>query len=309
MSARGDPLLELFRVHLALERRLSAHTVRAYLSDLHQFRRVVEPSRSLADVTREDVRRFLSVLHARGVGPRSMARKLSSLRAFYAWLLREGVPSDPTGGVARPRERRSLPAALSEAQAKALVESPTPGGRGARDRAILELLYGSGLRVGELVTLTWEHVDLRSGLVRVRGKGGRERVVPMGRACVAALEEYLASQPGAGLWGPVFPGKAEGGRMSPRSVHRIVSSWAHRVGLGGVHPHTLRHTFATHLLERGAELRAVQEMLGHASLATTQVYTHLSVERLRAAYRQAHPHGEAPGGAEGGPHHPGPHEP
>jgi len=181
---------------------------------------------------------------------------------------------------------------MSEDDVDSLVEAPEGASElGTRDRLILEMLYGAGLRAAELVQIDVEDIDQKSSLVRVRGKGGKERIVPLGSKTAASLQKYL---PERGRrqekWtGPLIPGRGKDGRMSTRTVHRIVTSWAHRAGLSGVHPHTLRHTFATHLLDRGAELRAVQELLGHASLATTQMYTHLTTERLRKAYMQAHP--------------------
>ncbi len=289
------PLIEEFRRHLTLERRLSPHTVRAYVSDLSQFARVLRllGEGRVEEATREGVRAYLAYLHASGVGARSLARKLASLRSFFGWLT-DRLP-DPTRALSRPKERRALPRVLSESQAHALVEAPANGREARRDRAILELLYGSGLRVSELVGANVEDVDLQARLIHVRGKGGKERIVPMGGFCVEAVTAYLTGRPGDGSWhGPLFPGRGPGGRLSPRTVQRIVARWASRAGVGGVHPHVLRHTFATHLLDRGAELRAVQELLGHASLATTQLYTHLTLERIRTAYEQAHPHAGAP---------------
>jgi len=289
-------VLEGFGRHLALERRLSPHTVRAYLSDLRQLTSVIQRhggNRGIQDATREDVREYLAHLHAAGVGGRSLGRKLSSLRAFYRWLLHGLERQDPTLSLSRPKERRALPRVLSESQAGALVEAPGPDhAEVLRDRAILELLYGSGLRASEVVGANVEDLDLDAGLIRVHGKGGKDRIVPLGRPCIAAMRAHLDQRAAtAGSFqGPLFPGRGSGGRMSSRSIQRIVASWAGRSGVGGVHPHLLRHTFATHLLDRGAELRAVQELLGHTSLATTQIYTHLTLERMRKAYQQAHPH-------------------
>lgn len=290
-----DPLSDAFGRHLALERRLSPHTVRAYLSDLRQFAAILRRTgsqRRIEEATREEVRAYLAHLHSAGVGGRSLGRKLSSLRAFFAWL-GDQEHKDPTAALTRPKERRVLPRVLSESQAGALVESPDPTrSEAARDRAILELLYGSGLRASEVVGADVEDLDLSARLIRVHGKGGKDRIVPLGGPCIAALRAHLENRASsAGSYqGPLFPGRGSGGRMSSRSIQRIVAAWAGRSGMGGVHPHLLRHTFATHLLDRGAELRAVQELLGHASLATTQIYTHLTLERMRKAYQQAHPH-------------------
>ena len=295
-DADAAQLFEEFRRHLAMERRLSPHTVRAYLSDLRQLASVLQQrgaAKEIGEATRDDVRDYLAFLHARGVGGRSLSRKLSSLRAFYGWLLKGVEAYDPTVTLSRPKERRALPRVLSESQAGTLVEAPAPDHAEAlRDRALLELLYGSGLRASEVVGANVEDLDLDARLIRVHGKGGKDRIVPLGRPCIAAVRAHLehrAAEAGS-YQGPLFPGRGRGGRLSTRSVQRIVASWASRSGVGGVHPHLLRHTFATHLLDRGAELRAVQELLGHASLATTQIYTHLTLERMRKAYQQAHPH-------------------
>jgi integrase/recombinase XerC len=290
-------LIEAFRRYLAEERRLSDHTVRAYCSDLRQFARFLNDSgsdRGLLLVMRSDVRRYLARLHGSSASGRTLGRKLASLRSFFSWIGRgAGEDGDPTAVLRRPKERRGLPRALTEEEAASLVESPGTGMvTSLRDRLILEMLYGSGVRASELVLIDMDDVDIRAGLVRVKGKGAKERIVPLGTTVSAILKHYIADRTQTpGDWGgPLFPGRGRDGRMSTRTVQRIVSSWAHRSGLSGVHPHMLRHTFATHLLNRGAEIRAVQELLGHASLATTQVYTHLTTDRLREAYLQAHPH-------------------
>lgn len=245
-------------------------------------------------VTRLEVRAYLAELYSAGLGARTLGRKLASLRSFYVWVGRfSEKAADPTGAMARPKERRGLPKIISEDQIAAIVEAP--GKKTAsdiRDRAILELLYGAGLRASELVGLNLEHVDLDAGLVRVMGKGGKERLIPMGTQARETLRCHIGGLAvGEGrFFGPVFPGKGRHGRLSTRTIQRIIARWATAAGLPGVHPHLFRHSFATHLLDRGAELRAVQELLGHESLATTQTYTHLSTERIRKAYMQAHPH-------------------
>lgn len=291
-----DPI-EAFRRYLAEERRLSDHTAKAYCSDLRQFVKFLKKSgsrRELSHVTRSDVRTYLAHLHRSSTSGRTLGRKLASLRSFFYWLGRGASDdTDPTAILRRPKERRGLPRALTEEETALLVESPgSDPGTSLRDRLILEMLYGTGMRAAELVRTDMEDLDIRSGLVRVRGKGGKERLIPLGSTVVGILKEYITDRPRqSGSWGgPLIPGRGKDGRMSTRTVQRIVSNWAHRSGLSGVHPHMLRHTFATHLLNRGAEIRAVQELLGHASLATTQVYTHLTTDRLREAYLQAHPH-------------------
>jgi integrase/recombinase XerC len=298
-------LIEAFRRYLAAERGLSDHTVKAYCSDLRQFVRFMKMlglGGKLSHVTRSDVRTYLAHLHGSSTSGRTLGRKLASLRSFFSWLGREtSEKADPTAILQRPKERRDLPRALTEEETAILVESPgSDPGTSLRDRLILEMLYGTGMRAAEIVRIDMEDLDTRSGLVRVTGKGGKERLIPLGSTVVSILEEYIAERRrNVGSWGgPLIQGRGKDGRMSTRTVQRIVSNWAHRSGLSGVHPHMLRHTFATHLLNRGAEIRAVQELLGHASLATTQIYTHLTIDRLREAYLQAHPHAGEDGADE-----------
>lgn len=295
-----DELIRRFIFYLQMEKRLSDHTVRAYRSDLEQFDRFLRRSESSCEfvsITREEVRAYLGILHSAGLSPRTLGRKLAALRSFFSWLGRfnESVP-DPTADVSRPRERRELPRIMTEEQVSIMLEED-PGNRlSVRDRSVLELLYGAGLRAAELVTLNIPDIDMDAGLARVRGKGRKERVVPIGSAAMKALRVHIDEvlSEGNDLRGPLFPGKSKDGRLSTRTVQRIVERRARAVGIAGMHPHALRHCYATHLLDHGADLRAVQELLGHASLATTQIYTHLSLERLRESYMQAHPRaGEA----------------
>lgn len=299
--------------HLADGQALSAHTVRAYRGDLERF--LVFLARDFlgkepASVTPEEVdalavRSFLAALHRDGLSARSRGRALSAVRGLFRFARREGVvEADPAAGVTAPRAGRDLPRHLRPGEIEALLEAPgSEGVLGARDRAILELLYASGLRVGELVGLDWRDLDLSARVVRVLGKGGKERMVPFGREAERALRAWLgeweavrAGATGAvgGAGGrdgrePVFLNH-RGGRLTDRSVRRVVDRAVERAAVAaGVHPHTLRHTFATHLLEGGADLRAIQELLGHASLATTQRYTHVDIDRLLGVYRDAHP--------------------
>ncbi len=289
-----DEAIERFLGHLATSR--AAHTVKAYATDLAQFAEVCEQAgvRSPDGVRPEHVRRFLRAFsQARASTP---ARKLYAVRSFYRFLRSRGiVERDPTLEVEAPIRRERLPKALTARQAAQLVESVR--GRepiALRDRAALELLYGAGLRVQELCSLNLLDLDISAGSCRVLGKGSKERVAVFGRAAAEALAEYLA----AGR--PKLLARrdeqalflnAKGGRLTVRSVHRLVSRAAEQAGLRAG-PHTLRHSFATHLLDGGADLRSVQELLGHARIQTTQVYTHLSIERLRKAYEQAHPRAE-----------------
>ena len=281
-----------WREYLRAERQASPHTVRAYLSDLRQFLDATAAT-DPASVGAADVRHWLRMLDGR-TERSSIARKLAAVRGFFQFLVRSGrLATDPTAGLAAPRHRRPLPAHLSLDDVDRLLAAP-PGDRllGLRDRAILELLYSSGLRVAELCGLDWDRLDLATGCVRVMGKGRKERLVPVGRPARRALASYRTALAHAGqavASGPVFRNRG-GGRLTPRSVARRLALHCAR---GGVHtpasPHTLRHTFATHLLGGGADLRAIQEMLGHASLATTQRYTHVDLRRLTEAYDRAHP--------------------
>jgi len=292
--------IERFLAYLASERRASPHTLRAYRTDLGQYASfLADRGESLVRASPSLVRGFLAHV-AGGSGPTGIGRKLSAVRSLYRFLVREGlVAANPARGVASPRLPRRLPRALPEEEVATLVEAPA--GRAdplaLRDRAVLELLYASGLRVAELVGLDVEHVDLSEGLVRVLGKRRKERVVPVGRSAREAIVRYLecgrpalaAGRGGARPGGALFLG-LRGGRLTARSVARRLDRWALAAGLPRhVHPHVLRHSFATHLLGNGADLRGIQELLGHASLSTTQRYTHLDWKRLAEVYDRAHP--------------------
>ncbi|HVO21550.1 MAG TPA: tyrosine recombinase XerC [Anaeromyxobacter sp.] len=290
------PELDLFLAHLETERRASAHTRRAYRQDLEQYARFLAGAgQGLVPSSPAQVRAFL--VHAAGTaGAGSLARKLSAIRSLYRFLVREAIaPGNPARAVASPRQPRNLPEVLTEDEAAALVEAPAlPTPLALRDRAFLELLYASGLRVSELTGLDRGDLDLAQGLVRVLGKGGKERVVPFGKAAATALRRYLEEARPALARGP-RGGEAlflnhRGGRLTGRSVARRVEGWTRAAGLPRhVHPHVLRHCFATHLLGNGADLRGIQELLGHASLSTTQRYTQLDWRKLAAVYDGAHP--------------------
>lgn len=306
-------LLRSFLDYLRLNRSASAHTVRAYESDVSQFLTWVAAARrrplgalTPADIDAAAVRGFLGDLYRRGLTPASAGRKLAALRTFVRYLQREGcLEDDPAAGVGSPKQVRKLPAHLAEHEVPAVLEAPdptTPLGR--RDRAILELFYASGLRLSELVGLDLDDVNLAARMVRVMGKGSKPRVVPFNRAAARALRAYLADRdawpggrPGSGgedgggrrRREPLFL-NYRGGRLSTRSVDRLVRRYSGRASpRGPVSPHALRHSFATHLLGRGADLRTIQELLGHARLSTTQRYTHVNAAQLLAAYRKAHP--------------------
>jgi integrase/recombinase XerC len=291
----ASPEIARFLAYLETERRASAHTSKAYATDLAQYAAYLdELGAAVLPGSPALVRGF--VAHAaRGAGAASLGRKLSTLRSFYAFLVREGLaPGNPARAVAGPRRPKRLPDVLREEEAAALVEAPAgaDGALALRDRAILELLYASGLRVSELVGLDVDDVDLAGGLVRVLGKRRKERVVPFGAPAAEALRRWISegrprlvrrSQPA------LFLG-ARGRRLVQRSIARRLDRWVLAAGLPRhVHPHVLRHSFATHLLGNGADLRGIQELLGHASLSTTQRYTHLDWKRLAEVYDRAHP--------------------
>jgi integrase/recombinase XerC len=304
-----------FLAFLRYNRNVSPHTLRAYDTDLSQFleflavRQAVKPSEvPIGRFDLDGVRDFLAELHRRGNSRASAARRLAALRTFARYLLREErIGEDPTALVGTPKREQTLPAHLGSPDMERLLAAPdsaTPGGR--RDRAVLELFYASGLRLSELVDLDLEDVNLSSRVVRVRGKGGKERLVPFNRSAaeaMRAMNQDAASQPApsaartrrarhALARGPrhaLFL-NLRGGRLSTRSVDRIVRQYVRQAAITqGISPHALRHTFATHLLQAGADLRAIQELLGHANLSTTQRYTHLDVARLMDVYKKAHP--------------------
>jgi integrase/recombinase XerC len=290
--------IERFAAYLEAEKRASPHTRRAYLADLAQYTAfLAEQGAALVPSSPVLVRAFVARAAA-SAGATSLARKLSTLRSFYRFLVREGLaPANPARAVASPRRPKLLPKVLPEEEAAALVEAPPAqqGPLALRDRAFLELLYGSGLRVSELTGLDLADVDLAQGLVRVLGKRRKERIVPFGSSAADALRRWLeegrpvlaaeAPRAGNGLFL-----NHRGGRLSARSVARRIERWVRWAGLPRhVHPHVLRHSFATHLLGNGADLRGIQELLGHASLSTTQRYTHLDWKRLAEVYDRAHP--------------------
>lgn len=297
-------LIASFLNHIELERGLSPHTVRAYRGDLEKFLDFLSSdffSRPAAELRPEDVdalavRSFLAFLTRSGLSKKSQGRTLAAVRSLFRFACREGsLASNPAEGVRTPKQGKTLPRHLRPGEIEALLESAEGSDPLVlRDRAILELLYAAGLRVSELVGLDWQEVDLDSRTVRVVGKGGKERMVPFGKPAADALRAWFAAwdsvrRPAQEVEEPVFLNH-RGGRLSDRSVRRILDRYVDGVAFAsGIHPHTLRHTFATHLLEGGADLRAIQELLGHSSLSTTQKYTHVDIERLLAIYREAHP--------------------
>jgi len=294
------PEIQRFEASLRIERRASTHTLQAYLSDLAQYAGYLAARGApLIPSSPTLVRGFVAAA-AGEAGPVSLARKLSAVRSFYRYLVKEGLAAtNPARAVASPRQPKRLPEVLPEEETAALVEAPGADGDPLhlRDRAFLELLYASGLRVSELTGLDVEGVDLPQGLVRVLGKRRKERIVPVGGQARAALQRYLAdarprlaARPAGRTAGQALFLNFRGGRLTSRSVARLIDGWVKKVGLPRhVHPHVLRHCFATHLLGNGADLRGIQELLGHASLSTTQRYTHLDWKRLATVYDQAHP--------------------
>ena len=236
----------------------------------------------------EDIRAFVAAEHRRGLSPKSLQRRLSAVRSFYRWLLKNArIDASPAAAIRAPKAPRKLPQVLDPDEAKVLVEVPTDVPLGLRDRALLELFYSSGLRLSELCALRWRDLDLDDGLVTVLGKGSKQRSVPVGSHARGALAAWRA-ETGAGNDAPVFPGRH--GPITPRAVQMRLRQLAQRQGLfKRVHPHLLRHSFASHVLESSGDLRGVQELLGHADIATTQIYTHLDYQHLAKVYDAAHP--------------------
>ncbi|GAB4352189.1 MAG: tyrosine recombinase XerC [Candidatus Abyssubacteria bacterium] len=297
-----------FEHYLKKERNASAHTIRAYLADLQDFLSFLThryPSGAsstdsfpLSDIDSLKIRAYLADLHSKNISRRSVARKLSSVRAFFRLIQREGlIEHNPAADISTPKLPRRLPKFLSVEEMKQLLEAPpadTPAG--IRDRAIIETLYSTGVRVAELVSMNLADLDLLGGEVRVIGKGSKQRFVLLGRFAVEALREYLTVRVALdkGLSENKVFLSLNGLPLQVRDIHRIVAKYAKQLWFNRtVSPHVLRHSFATHLLDGGADLRDVQELLGHAMLSTTQIYTHLSAERLRTIYDHAHPHARA----------------
>ena len=284
-----------FLRHLERERNASPHTIRAYGEDLAQFtdhlRRELGREPRPEDTDHLAIRGFLAELHRRGLARSSSARKLAGLRTFFRYLCREGrLEANPARLLATPRRDKRIPAVLDEAQVASLLALPGDAVAAVRGRAILELLYATGMRCAELVALDAGEVDLDARMVRVLGKGRKERVVLFGRRAQEALRAWLACRSRLRPRGDALFLNARGGRLTDRSVRALVARRVEQTALARrCSPHTLRHSFATHLLTRGADLRAIQELLGHASLSTTQRYTHVDTRHLLEVYKKAHP--------------------
>jgi integrase/recombinase XerC len=292
-----------FIKYLTIEKGASEHTCRGYLNDLSHLEGFIlssglypisdEGEVDVSRIDREIIRIYLRALF-RSNKKSSIARKLASIRSFFQYLVRNGVISkNPAKGVATPKTERYIPVTLTIDEIFRMLDAPDKSNPlGLRDRAILELLYSSGIRVGELTQLNCDDVDLELGIIKVLGKGKKERIVPIGSKAIEAIKDYLRKRKflsGNGTEGPLFI-NTRNGRLTDRSVRRIVEKYGKKCGPGrSITPHALRHTFATHLLDAGADLRDIQELLGHVSLSTTQKYTHVSIDGLMDVYDKAHP--------------------
>jgi len=288
-TPENDRLASYLR-YLATERRLSDHSCASYARDINALLELAGAT-PLEDLQTQQIRRYVAQLHANGLSGKTLARMLSAWRGYYRYLARDhGLMRNPCQGLRAPKSEKRLPHALSPDEANRLVEIPVEGPHALRDKAILELFYSSGLRLSELSGLRVEDLNLDDATVRVTGKGNKTRVVPVGSHAIAAIRAWLVERgKSIGVQGTLFPGK-NGKALSQRAIQYCVKQRALKQGLGGnVHPHVLRHSFASHVLQSSGDLRAVQEMLGHASISTTQVYTHLDFQYLAKAYDKAHP--------------------
>lgn len=279
-----------YLTYLEKERRLSPHTVKNYSRDLQLLN--LEFSDCLADITTHDIRRLVATLHARGRGGKTLSRALSAWRGYFNFLIeRKGHKHNPCLGIRAPKKDKRLPKALSPDEISQLLETEEADEKGIRDQAMFELCYSSGLRLSELASVTMRELDLDDGTIRVTGKGNKTRIVPVGKKANAAIRRWIQvrknlNKPISNL---LFPNK-DNQPLSSRTIQYRLTQWTKKQGLGqNVHPHMLRHSFASHLLQSSGDLRAVQEMLGHASISTTQVYTHLDWQHLAKIYDQSHP--------------------
>ena len=290
--------IDTFLRYLRENRNYSPNTIAGYEDDLRQFRSFVIDSAgadAVASINRASVRRFLARLHTQGYSSRSIARKLACIKSFFRYLRKSHVvEANPAANITSPRLDRRLPRTLDEGSVSRLMDQPDrTTSLGSRDAALLEVLYSTGIRLGELIALQKADIDLGNGTIKVSGKGSKQRIVPFGSKAKAALRAYFAVR--SDLEDPRAPVSnvflsARGKPMNPKGVNLLMNKYIAQVSdIEKKSPHLLRHTFATHLLDRGADLRAVKELLGHESLSTTQIYTHVSVERLRKVYAQAHP--------------------
>jgi integrase/recombinase XerC len=287
-------LSQQFLDYLQQERGLSPRTVKAYRRDLDQLLKELSLRgiTSAGVVTEYELRSLVARLHRQGQGARSLQRLLAAIRSFYRWLMKEGlVHSNPAIAVRAPKQARRLPATLDADTVTRLLEFPADTVLAKRDKAMMELFYSSGLRLSELAGLTWNQVDQASGMLTVTGKGNKTRMVPFGRIAAAALAEWRKARLDLTSFDePTIFVNRSGNPLSVRSIQARIRYWAKKQGLAqNVYPHLLRHSFASHMLESSGDLRAVQELLGHSDIATTQVYTHLDFQHLARVYDQAHP--------------------
>jgi integrase/recombinase XerC len=288
----AERYINKFLRFLEIEKNVSPFTLTNYTLDLQDFYNFLKGI-PLEKVDTIVLRRFLASLREQNYAKRTIARRISSLRSFFKFLCREGyLKTNPILGLRTPKLDRKLPHFLSEEEMGQLLESPPADLSGLRDRAILESLYSTGMRVSELVGLNKEEIDFFGGVIKVYGKGKQERLIPIGDRALTAIKDYLDKLPEnfkISTRKALFLNK-KGRRLSDRAVRLIVSKYINKFSFKkGVSPHTLRHSFATHLLDRGADLRSVQELLGHKNLSTTQIYTHVTTERLKSVYKKAHP--------------------
>ena len=286
-----DRFIEKFLTYLKVEKNASGHTLINYLIDLKEFKGFLQDT-PVENVDHLVLRRFLAFLREKNFSKRTIARKLACLRSFFRFLVRDGyLKTNPASGLATPKLDKKLPLFLDENEVTRLLEAPDIDLAGLRDRAILETLYSTGARVSELVGLSIKDVDFIGCVVKVFGKGKKDRLLPIGDKALSVIRAYLDKR---GLSGnvetkPLFANRAST-RLTDRGVRRVVEKYIRRTCMREhISPHSLRHSFATHLLDRGADLRSVQELLGHANLSTTQIYTHVTTERLKAVYDKAHP--------------------
>jgi integrase/recombinase XerC len=290
MEQKSKKYFEEFLIFLRSEQNVSPHTLRSYTRDLTDFLKFID--KKPKDIDNLDIRSFLASLHHSRLKKSSISRKLASIRSFFKFLHREGyVKKNPAKLVSSPKLPKELPRFLSIDEVFYLMESPQGDSfKPSRDKAILELLYSSGLRVSELTSLDMSDLDIKESLIRAKGKGRKERILPIGQKAMEALQNYLPERMSLKRKTAALFLNARGGRLTQRSVRRILLYYSRMINLDGdLSPHTLRHTFATHLLHEGADLRSIQELLGHSSLSTTQRYTHVDISYLTEVYDKAHP--------------------
>ncbi|MBI4849912.1 MAG: tyrosine recombinase XerC [Nitrospirae bacterium] len=282
--------IEQFLEYLKAERGVSVHTLKAYTEDLRGFHAFLD--KGPKDIDNLDIRSFLASLHHKKLKKSSISRKLATIRSFFKYLHREGyVDKNPARLVSSPKVPKTLPRFLTIDETFTLMENPQGDTfKPSRDKAVLELLYSSGLRVSELTSLDIGDLDIKESLVRVKGKGMKERIIPVGGKAMEAIQNYLSERISLKKKSPALFLNNRGSRLTQRSIRRILLHYSRMINLkGGLSPHTLRHTFATHLLHEGADLRSIQELLGHSSLSTTQKYTHVDIKHLMEVYDKAHP--------------------